>query len=363
MDISTEFLCIAVHGGAGVHSTMSSQVQAIRKGLIKACNTVWTQSLLHQTTCPLDLCVESTSVLEDDENFNAGFGSNLTFCGAVECDAAVMIENGHFGSVGAVAGVRNPVRAAKLILDYSQQTDSIGRVPPLTLVASGAQQFVQARYPSLIVDPSTMSSDTAERDWSRWKERLTHGSMPERHSYSRSQLQDTVGSVVMNDIGGAASVSSGGLLLKHSGRVGEAAVFGAGCYAARQEETSPFRRRVACSVSGTGEEIIRAGLARAICESFLNDLEEDADVHAILEKLLPSCGSTTPTTPVDVGALVMTREGQSRPRLWCAFTSESMAIAFMSSNHAKPKAMILRRELSGHSALPSPRLFITSYAL
>lgn len=339
-------------------------MQATKEGLIKACHLAWTQSLVNQTTCPLDLCVDSTSALENDENFNAGFGSNLTLCGAVECDAAVMTEDGHFGSVGALAGVRNPVRAARLILDHSQNLDSIGRVPPLTLVASGAQQFVQARDASLVIDPHSMICENARKDWSRWREKLSHGSIhrPES-SGSRSLLQDTVGSIVMNNVGSATSVSSGGLLLKHSGRVGEAAVYGAGCYAARQHQTSSFQRRVACSVSGTGEEIIRAGLARAICESFQNHPEEDADMHAILERLLTSYGMTSSTTPVDVGAIVMTRENQSRPRLWCAFTSESMAIAFMSSKYSRPKAMILRRDTPSNSALPSSRLFITSYAL
>jgi len=44
--------------------------------------------------------------LEDDEHLNAGYGSNLTLEGTVECDAAIMHgTTGLFGSVGAVSGV------------------------------------------------------------------------------------------------------------------------------------------------------------------------------------------------------------------------------------------------------------------
>lgn len=159
-----------------------------------------------RTSTPVEIC--ACPIKDAFSNFPEGFGSNLTLCGAVECDAAVMTEDGHFGSVGALAGVRNPVRAARLILDHSQNLDSIGRVPPLTLVASGAQQFVQARDASLVIDPHSMICENARKDWSRWREKLSHGSIhrPES-SGSRSLLQDTVGSIVMNNVGSATSVS------------------------------------------------------------------------------------------------------------------------------------------------------------
>ncbi|KAL6058031.1 taspase, threonine aspartase, 1 [Balamuthia mandrillaris] len=68
-------------------------------------------------------------------------------------------------------------------------------------------------------------------------------------------LQDTVGAICV--VGGAftaAAVSSGGISLKHSGRVGEAAVYGSGCWA---KDASSSNHGFACSVSGTGEDIIR----------------------------------------------------------------------------------------------------------
>ena len=52
----------------------------------------------------LDAVISSISILENDVCLNAGYGSNLTIDGQVECDASVMSDNGGFGSVGAVSG-------------------------------------------------------------------------------------------------------------------------------------------------------------------------------------------------------------------------------------------------------------------
>lgn len=78
-----------------------------------------------------DAVVEATVVLEDSLLTNAGFGSNLTWDGTVECDASVM--DGArltFGACGAVPGVKNPILLAKHICDQQQVPLALGRVPP-----------------------------------------------------------------------------------------------------------------------------------------------------------------------------------------------------------------------------------------
>lgn len=97
----------------------------------------------------LDAVISSISILENDGCLNAGYGSNLTIDGQVECDASVMSDSGGFGSVGAVSGrfpttilmpknsdgnlpgIRNPIRLAHEVLRHSRVPSPLGRVPPL----------------------------------------------------------------------------------------------------------------------------------------------------------------------------------------------------------------------------------------
>lgn len=50
----------------------------------------------------LDAAEMAVKVLEDKEITNAGFGSNLTMDGVVECDASIVDHHGRSGAVGAV---------------------------------------------------------------------------------------------------------------------------------------------------------------------------------------------------------------------------------------------------------------------
>ena len=54
--------------------------------------------------------------LENDERLNAGYGSNLTIEGTVECDASIMHGSGLFGGVGALSGMSCHCRATRLFL-------------------------------------------------------------------------------------------------------------------------------------------------------------------------------------------------------------------------------------------------------
>ena len=64
---------------------------------------------------------------------NAGYGSNLTLKGTVECDASLMTgQQGTFGAVGAVKGIKNPVLTAhQMVVEAEQGLLSIGRIPPM----------------------------------------------------------------------------------------------------------------------------------------------------------------------------------------------------------------------------------------
>ncbi|KAF8160804.1 nucleophile aminohydrolase [Crassisporium funariophilum] len=367
---------IAVHGGAGVHG-MSNEKEikrALRKcvparllqnemphrnALLRACAAAL-ESSMDATKPPyserserespgLDMVENAIRVLEDDEHLNAGYGSNLTIDGTVECDAALMAGRGqHFGSVGAVSGCKNPIQLARAILDHARVPDKLGRVPPMS-----------------VVHPETLISARAKGQWQQWKQRLDHDTVAVSPDHAMLQdladIQDTVGAVAWHATDGVAA-----------GRLpttcGKGAVFGAGCWA-RQSPTK--QDGMACSISGTGEHIIRADIARKLGEALCAD-NVDKDPHDILNHILIDefwgpCRERGEVNP-SVGVLLMTAEdcGGDEPtvRLWCAFTTASMAIAHASSKEPKPKAIILRHpDANALRDDNTPRIFITSLSL
>lgn len=249
-------------------------------------------------------------------------------------------------------GVKNPIKLATAILDHSRKPDQLGRIRPLMLVSHGAHSFA-TRNGVETVAPEGMISSRARMDWRKWMERYNNPSEvedPGLEVITEDALQDTVGAVAWDSCGNvAAGVSSGGLLLKDSGRMGQAAIFGAGCWA---QQTSDGQAGMACSISGSGEYIIRAGLARAIgnamqvAESPGKLGETEVDVHDLLVTTLSRQFSDGLSYP-NVGVLLLTKEvqegGDTIPRLWCAFTAASMAIAYANSQRPVPKAVVLRR--------------------
>ncbi|KAF8070624.1 asparaginase [Lyophyllum atratum] len=376
---------IAVHGGAGMHSY--TREKEVKQALRLACKEALKHSRGYPMTpiqghaddtayTPVDMVGNAIAVLEDDPLLNAGYGSNLTLHGTVECDAAIMDgRSSDFGSVGAVSGVKNPIRLARAILEHSTIPDQLGRIPPLMLVAEGARKFAAANSTRLAVETAPLDSlvsPKAREDWLKWKARIESPDADQTvPTTCLTDIQDTVGAVACQNADAvAAGVSSGGILLKHPGRIGEAAIFGAGCWAQYFLEAGI---RIACSISGAGEHIVRSMLARTIADSFRLAIAStnDVDAHDILHRVLldnfwTPCRERGVVDP-DVGVLLlMTEQAEdaTNVRLWCAFTTPSMAIAYASSINPKPKAQVLRRPKGMDSRGTSePRIFITAIPL
>ncbi|CCM01487.1 uncharacterized protein FIBRA_03541 [Fibroporia radiculosa] len=309
-------------------------------------------------------------LLEDAECLNAGYGSNLTQDGEVECDASIITGNDTaFGSVGAVSGIQNPIRLARAILDYSLKPDPLGRIPPMMLVSSGALSFARSQNLDP-VSPHQLISPRARKEWERWSLELTNAKMEMPHdttgidaanTYSPEHrterisihaLQDTVGAIAWST-GGApcAGVSSGGLLLKSSGRVGEPymeqVVGPSGTTASQSVAWRAVYLVVINALVGAGEYIIQAALARSLSDALGSSSE--GDTHEIIQQVLDQYVHVDRRPDVntipDIGMLVFTEEesldGYATPRLWCAFTTESMAVAYASSIDSKPKVKLL----------------------
>ncbi|KAF4528817.1 hypothetical protein B566_EDAN016731 [Ephemera danica] len=214
----------------------------------------------------IDAATEAVVILEDSPLSNAALGSSLTWDGNVECDAGVMEgTNKHWGAVGAVSGVKNPCRLAREICVQQSRVDGLGRIQPWyrqklhLLVGPGAVSWaIKNSVPTL--DPESLVHALAKNKFETYKRRIL--TLQEYNSKKAMEQLDTVGAVCIDGLGRTAAVcSSGGIALKESGRVGQAAMFGAGCWA---ENCTEDKLAVAACTTGCGEHLMRCSLAQRI---------------------------------------------------------------------------------------------------
>lgn len=239
---------LAVHGGAGTMrpERMGPDGPApYHAGLRAALRAGW--RVLDAGGAALDAVTAAVVALEDDPLFNAGRGAVFTAAGRQEMDAALMegaAEDGRAAQAGAVAGVfgpRNPVLAARAVMEHSEH---------VLLVGEGAEAFCRAHGvafsgPSHFHTPERWEALQAVL---RARERGDGVDDFNRHG--------TVGAVALDRAGRlAAATSTGGMTGKLPGRVGDTPVFGAGTWADRV---------CAVSATGHGESFIRAAAAHEI---------------------------------------------------------------------------------------------------
>jgi isoaspartyl peptidase/L-asparaginase-like protein (Ntn-hydrolase superfamily) len=205
----------------------------------------------------LRACVLACKVLEDDAITNAGLGCKLTANGCVEADALLCDSSGCSGAVAAVPGIRNPIMAASIIHSNRKLGTFQGLVQPNLLVGHGAREWVKSRMPSLLCSNEDLITSASRQKF----ERALH-LFNQRQQQDHQSRQDTVGVVMMDGDGFCCSaISSGGIQLKCSGRVGHAALLGAGACAKAFESCS----LTACC-TGTGEDINESYLAFRIVD-------------------------------------------------------------------------------------------------
>ncbi|XP_048204743.1 threonine aspartase 1 isoform X5 [Perognathus longimembris pacificus] len=292
-------------------------------------------------------------------------GSNLNLLGEIECDASIMDGKSlNFGAVGALSGIKNPVSVANRLLCEGQKGKlSAGRIPPCFLVGEGAYRWaVDHGIPSC--PPNIMTTRFSLAAFKRNKRKLE---LAERVETDFIQLKkrrqssekendagtlDTVGAVVVDHEGNvAAAVSSGGLALKHPGRVGQAALYGCGCWAENTGAHNPYSTAV--STSGCGEHLVRTILARE-CSHALQ--AEDAH-QALLETMQNKFISSPFLASEDgvLGGVIVLRScrcsaepdsSQNKQTLLVEFlwshTTESMCVGYMSAQDGKAKTHISR---------------------
>lgn len=243
-------IAIIVHGGAGTAAPERHDV--LRAGCKEAATVGW--RVVRDGGSALDAVEAAVRALEDNPNFNAGTGAMLTREGKVELDAGIM--EGRTLSVGAVAAVeliKNPISLARKVLES----------PHALLMGKGAHAFAQEHDIALC----RLEDLITERQYQLWQQRQQAGvstpspGLQALHPYQSGGSSPapggrhgTVGAVALDMQGAlAAATSTGGIMNKYPGRIGDSPLVGCGFYA---------DEHAAVSCTGDGEDFIRLLIAR-----------------------------------------------------------------------------------------------------
>ncbi len=267
---------IVVHGGAG--RVAPERHDRLRAGVRAAAAAG--HAILQADGSALDAAVAAVRVLEDDPEFNAGTGSVLTRDGTVETDAAVMDGATHrVGAVGAVPDLGCAIALARAVLDDGEH---------VLLVGPAAWRFATERG----IAPAPPGSLVTERQ----RARLAEAS------------PGTVGAVARDRDGRfAAATSTGGILRKRAGRVGDSPIPGAGTWADRQ---------IAISATGDGEAILRVALSRTIALHVAAGRELRASVVAALHELRSITGGSAGVIAIDHHERACVQLSPTMPIAW-----------------------------------------------
>ncbi|EPS68558.1 hypothetical protein M569_06206 [Genlisea aurea] len=250
---------IAVHGGAGVDPNLPMERQEEAKKLLTRCLNLGI-SALRTGASAVDVVELVVRELETDPLFNSGRGSALTERATVEMEASIM--DGHGRRCGAVSGltkVKNPVSLARLVMEKS---------PHSYLAFSGAEDFAKQQGVEMVENDYFITEENVamlklakETNSILFDYRIPCSAEAEFPIKMNGlpisvYAPETVGCVAVDSNGRcAAATSTGGLMNKMSGRIGDSPLIGAGTYACD-----------VCGVSctGEGEAIIRGTLARDV---------------------------------------------------------------------------------------------------
>ena len=222
---------ILIHGGAGGIERkyyIDEQIAEYDSALQAVLKVGY--GMLEEQAHGMDVVVQCLTMLENDPHFNAGRGAVFNDQGEVELDASVM--DGSTKLAGAVAGVRHIKNPAKLARDVMEKT------PHVLLIGDGAEEFAQTQNHAFVENDYFLTPKRKEQ-YERWQQMKKNG---------------TVGVVVLDGQGNLyAGTSTGGMMGKKFGRVGDVPIIGAGTYA--------DNRGAAVSCTGHGEYFIRNNVA------------------------------------------------------------------------------------------------------
>ena len=237
-DAPVNDVVLGIHGGTGsAKKEVPPELQAMLRTDLERALVAGYERLRQPAATSLDAVEAAIRVLEDSPHFNAGKGSVFTHEGRNEMDASIMEGKAlRAGAVGAVTTIKNPITAARAVMEKSKH---------VLLVGPGAEAFA-AQVGIEIVDPSYFRT---EKRWQELQKAIREESEKSKQQSDATPAGKpkiewgTVGAVALDPAGNlAAGTSTGGRTNKMFGRLGDSPIIGAGTYA----------DNATCAVSGTG---------------------------------------------------------------------------------------------------------------
>lgn len=229
-------IVLVIHGGAGVipREDLTPEKEKAAHATMNAALLAG-HDVLRRGGKSLDAVIAAIKILEDSPLFNAGRGSVLTADGTVGMDASLMDGATHqAGACADVKQVKNPIELARVVMEKTSH---------VLLAGDGAErlakeyglQFMPADY--FVTEQRRLQLQRVQRLEKQLKEGA-RGAVADP-----SSVIGTVGAVALDKDGNvAAGTSTGGMVNKRFGRIGDSPIIGAGTYA----------DNLTCAISGTG---------------------------------------------------------------------------------------------------------------
>lgn len=291
-------IALIVHGGAG--NIRPERIEGSKVGCTRAASAGW--QVLKEGGSALDAVEAAVLVLENDPHFNAGTGSCLNRAGNIEMDAGMM--DGSTLQMGAIAGlelIKNPISLARRVLESEHAL----------LIGSGAQYFAQ----EVGIPLCSYEDLLTERQYNAWKNQES-SSLTFSAKDEKARKHGTVGAVAI-DLEGrlAAATSTGGILNKYPGRVGDSPLVGCGFYADEY---------AAVSCTGYGEDFIRLMIAQRAAAAVAQGDSARSAAESTIEFLTQHASGIG-------GLIIVDRNGRigkakNSPHLAYAYITEEMDI-------------------------------------
>jgi L-asparaginase / beta-aspartyl-peptidase len=251
---------LVIHGGAGTirKDTANPEKQSKYERALDTALSIGNKILANNGSA-LDAIEATIKYLEDNPLFNAGKGAVFTNQGKHELDASIMDgKNLAAGSVASVTTIKNPITAARAVMEKSKH---------VMLVGAGAEQFAKEQCLTLVKNSYFSTKERLEG--LKRVQAASNEKADKKTAFTQIDLKEyptekygTVGAVALDMQGNiAAATSTGGMTNKKYGRVGDAPIIGAGTYASN----------ATCGISctGWGEYFIRLVMAKSVSDLML----------------------------------------------------------------------------------------------